>query len=54
MKVIQHVPQMDVSQFEMYHPSQANRTMVDVSRGYICLTDMPRFQTTLLLMMALC
>lgn len=48
------MPETDVPQFEMYHLSQANRIMVDVRCSYICLTDMPRFGITLLLMIAYC
>lgn len=38
----------------MYHLSQANRTIVDVRCSYICLTDMPCFGITLLLMITYC
>lgn len=48
------MPETDVPQFETYHLSQANRTMVHVRCSYICLIDMPRFGITLLLMIAYC
>lgn len=52
--MIHHISETDVPQFEIYHLSQANRTMVDVRCSYICLTDMPHFGITLRLMKAYC